>query len=59
MRVIVTGAQGQDGSILVSELLRQGHEVTAVGRRRLDDFSSRDNELIQIQESNPLFSYQI
>lgn len=59
MRVIVTGAQGQDGSILVSELLRQGYEVTGVGRRRLDDFSSRDNELIRLQESNPLFSYQI
>ena len=59
MKVIVTGVQGQDGSILVSELLGQGHNVTGVGRRRLDDFSSRDNDLIQLQDSNPSFSYQI
>ena len=59
MKVIVTGVQGQDGSILVHELLGQGHSVIGVGRRRLDDFSLRDSSLINMQESDLNFSYHI
>jgi GDPmannose 4,6-dehydratase len=60
MKVIVTGAQGQDGAILIQNLLNKGYDVIGVGRRRLDDFSARDSTLINCQE-NPMvnFSYQI
>jgi GDPmannose 4,6-dehydratase len=59
MRIIVTGVQGQDGSILVEQLVNQGHSVVGIGRRRLDDFSSRDLGLIKLQDDTSLFSYQI
>jgi len=59
MKVIVTGVQGQDGSILVDKLVSQGHEVVGVGRRRLDDFSVRDRILMDLQESEKNFKYKI
>ena len=59
MKIIVTGAQGQDGSILVEQLVDMGHKVVGVGRRRLDDFSLRDLRLINLQESSERFSYKI
>jgi GDPmannose 4,6-dehydratase len=54
--VIVTGAQGQDGSILIEKLASSGLEVIGVGRRRLDDHSLRDRKLMSL---GPNFKYQI
>jgi dTDP-4-dehydrorhamnose reductase len=36
MRVLVTGATGQLGSVVATEFRRSGHEVIAPGRRELD-----------------------
>lgn len=59
MKIIVTGVQGQDGSILVEQLVKLGHSVIGIGRRRLDDFSYRDLNLLKIQEESGRFSYHI
>ena len=47
-RAIVTGVQGQDGSYLVENLLNADYSVVGVGRRRLDDFSKRDQRLTSL-----------
>ena len=60
--VIVTGVQGQDGSILAEILVRSGFEVIGIGRRRLDDFSRRDlslKELARSKNSRGSFRYII
>ena len=59
MKIIVTGVQGQDGSILVEQLVKLGHSVIGIGRRRLDDFSYRDLNRLKIQEESGRFSYHI
>jgi GDPmannose 4,6-dehydratase len=59
MRIIVTGVQGQDGSILVEQLVAMGHSVVGIGRRRLDDFSLRDLRLIGLQRESNNFTYKI
>ena len=59
MKIIVTGVQGQDGSILVEQLVKLGHSVIGIGRRRLDDFSYRDLNLLKIQEESGRFSYHM
>jgi GDPmannose 4,6-dehydratase len=46
--VLVTGDQGQDGSILCESLISQGFKVVGVGRRRLDDHSLRDRRLANL-----------
>ena len=46
--VLVTGDQGQDGSILCELLIAQGFRVVGVGRRRLDDHSLRDRNLASL-----------
>jgi UDP-glucose 4-epimerase len=51
-KVIVTGVQGQDGSILCEILVNLGYEVIGIGRRRLDDFSARDVSLRKLSELN-------
>ena len=57
---LVTGVQGQDGFILAEQLIRQGHKVIGVGRRRLEEFSRRDAHLIEMSKlENGLFSYII
>lgn len=38
MRIAVTGASGFLGGHLVKRLIADGHEVTAIGRRRLDEW---------------------
>jgi len=59
MKIIVTGVQGQDGSILVEQLVKLGHDVVGVGRRRLDDFSLRDLRLINLEQESGRFIYRI
>ena len=60
MKAIVTGAQGQDGSILINKLIKSGHQVVGIGRRRLDDFSARDKSLSKLLESKDSnFIYKI
>ena len=49
-KVIVTGVQGQDGSILSQILVDSGLSVVGIGRRRLDDFSTRDKSLKKLSE---------
>ena len=49
-KVIVTGVQGQDGSILSEILVNLGYDVIGIGRRRLDDFSTRDVSLKRLSE---------
>jgi GDPmannose 4,6-dehydratase len=51
-KVIVTGVQGQDGSILCEILVNLGYDVIGIGRRRLDDFSARDVFLRKLSELN-------
>jgi GDPmannose 4,6-dehydratase len=55
-KVLVTGVQGQDGSILAEKLVDQGFKVTGVGRRRLDDHSLRDKKLLSLGKN---FEYRI
>jgi GDPmannose 4,6-dehydratase len=59
MKIIVTGVQGQDGSILVEQLVELGHDVVGIGRRRLDDFSLRDLRLINLENKSGRFNYRI
>lgn len=61
-KVIVTGVQGQDGSILSQILVNSGLDVVGIGRRRLDDFSTRDKSLKKLSEVENLsgsFEYLI
>ncbi len=61
-KVIVTGVQGQDGSILSEILVNSGYEVIGIGRRRLDDFSTRDlslKRLADLNQSSGSFKYTI
>jgi len=55
-KVLVTGVQGQDGSILAEKLVDQGFNVTGIGRRRLDDHSLRDRKLLSLGKN---FEYRI
>jgi nucleoside-diphosphate-sugar epimerase len=50
-KVIVTGVQGQDGSILSEILVNLGYDVIGIGRRRLDAWAVA---LKQPQEYNTL-----
>lgn len=59
-KIMVTGVQGQDGSIVSELLFAEGYEVIGVGRRRLDDFSIRDNRLMNLMNSAlGIFKYEI
>jgi len=52
MKIIVTGASGYIGSILVPKLLEQGHEVTALDRFFFGDSLSDNKGLIKIQSDS-------
>ena len=46
MKTIVTGASGFIGGFLVSELLRNGYEVAALGRKNYSDLSTAKRNLL-------------
>jgi nucleoside-diphosphate-sugar epimerase len=46
MKAIVTGASGFVGSRLVSELIKSGYEVVAIGRRKIQLLSNYRRQLL-------------
>lgn len=49
MRILVTGASGYIGSVLIPKLIDQGHEVTALDRFFFGDSLPENENLIKIQ----------
>ena len=49
MHILITGASGYIGSVLVPKLINQGHQVTAIDRFFFGDSLPENENLIKIQ----------
>ena len=49
MHILVTGASGYIGSVLVPKLIDQGHQVTAIDRFFFGDLLTEDENLVKIK----------
>jgi nucleoside-diphosphate-sugar epimerase len=59
MKIIVTGASGYIGSVLVPKLLKQGHEVTAVDRFFFGDLLADHKNLEKIKADSRTLNLEI
>tara|TARA_B100000780_G_scaffold67096_1_gene44297 strand:+ start:4187 stop:5200 length:1014 start_codon:yes stop_codon:yes gene_type:complete len=59
MKIIVTGASGYIGSVLVPKLLKQGHEVTAVDRFFFGDLLGEHKNLEKIKADSRTLNPEI
>lgn len=59
MRILVTGASGYIGSVLIPKLIYQGHNVTAVDRFFFGDWLPEDKNLIKIKADARDFDPQL